>query len=85
MSFSSFSTDALIAAAMNLVWIAIAVAIALALHALLYRVARRMVGRTKGEMDDVLVRRGKGPARWLFIALGVGLVLSDGLASRFAE
>lgn len=74
MSFSSFSTDALIAAAMNLVWIAIAVALALALHALLYRVARRMVGRTKGEMDDVLVRRGKGPARWLFIALALAVV-----------
>lgn len=74
MSFASFSTDALIAAAMNLVWIVVAIAIALALHALLYRLVLKLAARTKGEMDDVLVRRGKSPARWLFIALALAVV-----------
>ena len=89
MTFPPISDESLIALAMDLIWVAIAVAVALLLHLFLHRLAMRLAARTKGRVDDVLVRRGKGPARWLFVGLALaivrpGLVLDDTLNAAWA-
>lgn len=50
---------------------AIGIAVALLIHALLFRVLRRITGRSQSQGDDVLVRRLTRPARYAFVALGV--------------
>lgn len=48
-----------------LLGLAVSVAVALALHLLLFRIARRLVRRTKIRSDDLFLRAFFQPSRWL--------------------
>lgn len=47
------------------VGLAVALALALALHWLAPKLARRAAARTNTGVDDILIKRVYGPARWL--------------------
>lgn len=49
--------------------VALAVLAALFLHAIAFRVLRRIAGRTPGSIDDIYVDHAFRPARWITVAL----------------
>ncbi|AJP73888.1 mechanosensitive ion channel family protein [Sphingomonas hengshuiensis] len=58
---------------------ALAVVVALVLHWLLLQVSHRAAARTSTGLDDILIRRLHGPARWLLVAFALSSIHS-GLA-----
>lgn len=64
-------------------FVAIAIVAALAVHWVALKLARRWASRTSTTLDDILVRRLCGPARWLLVAFALsaaqpGLALPEG-------
>lgn len=67
----------------------IGVVLGLAVHAMLFRVLRRVARSSQSEADDLVVARLAKPTRWAFVAMGVVLAARDTPAlnsvwSRFA-
>jgi len=52
---------------------AIAIGVALAIHFILFRVAQRLARRSDTESDDILADRLANPARWLLMAVALGI------------
>ena len=52
-----------------------AVAIALAVHAIAFRIGERAVRRTRDEGDDMVLARLRQPARWIGVAIAVGIAV----------
>lgn len=63
----------------NLLWsaivLAIAIAVAIVAHFLFFWLLRRLARRKGALLDQSLVKRGQGPARWIFPLLAVLIVL----------
>lgn len=58
----------------SLLLIAAAILVALLIHAILRRILQRVVVRTSIKSDDLLIRRGIRPARWLLIGVALSFV-----------
>lgn len=54
---------------------AVAILVAFLAHYLVFAIASKMAKRTKGILDNALVKHGRGPARLLFVLLAVFPVL----------
>jgi small-conductance mechanosensitive channel len=52
-----------------------AIALAIVAHYLIFAVAKRVVRKTGGIIDNSLVRRGEGPTRWIFPLLAIVLAM----------
>ncbi len=61
-------------AASDVATIAIAVLAALLLHALAFRVLRRLAARTPGSVDDTYVEHAHRPVRWIVVGMALASV-----------
>ncbi|WP_294252688.1 mechanosensitive ion channel domain-containing protein [uncultured Sphingomonas sp.] len=54
--------------------IAIAIAVALLVHRLAFSLGRRAAAHSKGQLDDIVIRRLYRPARWLLVAIALSFI-----------
>jgi len=54
--------------------VAVAIAVALLLHRLAFTLLGRIVARTSSSLGELVVARVREPARWIFMAIALGLI-----------
>lgn len=54
--------------------IAAAITVALLVHRLVFSLGRRAAAHSKGQLDDIVIRRLYRPARWLLVAIALSFI-----------
>ncbi|SFK42826.1 Small-conductance mechanosensitive channel [Sphingomonas sp. NFR04] len=54
--------------------IAVAITVTLLVHRLTFSLGRRAAAHSKGQLDDIVIRRLYRPARWLLVAIGLSFI-----------